>query len=60
LAILADIDAALDADPQYATGWVDILVTDLGRQTCDRILDRRAVVATVTGTDAEGNRALAE
>lgn len=41
LAILADVDAALDADPQYATGWVDILVTDLGSQICDRILDRR-------------------
>ena len=41
LAILAEVDAELTADPQYATAWIDILVTDEGRETCARILDRR-------------------
>ena len=41
LAILAEVDAELTADPQYSTGWIDILVTDEDRETCARILDRR-------------------
>jgi len=41
LAILAEVDAELTADPQYATAWIDILVTDEGGETCARILDRR-------------------
>jgi len=41
LTVLAEVDAELTADPQYATGWIDILVTDEGGETCARILDRR-------------------
>lgn len=41
LAILAEADAALTADPEYKTGWVDILVTDAGHGMSRRILERR-------------------
>ena len=41
LTVLAEVDAELTADPQYATGWIEILVTDEGGETCERILDRR-------------------
>ena len=41
LTIMAEVDAALIADPQYDKRWVDILVTDAGHEMSGRILDRR-------------------
>jgi hypothetical protein len=41
LGLIDEVDAALTADPEYKTSWIDIVTTDVGKETSERILDRR-------------------
>jgi hypothetical protein len=41
LGLIGEIDAALAADPEYKMSWLDIVTTDAGNETSERILDRR-------------------
>jgi hypothetical protein len=41
LGLIDEIDAALAADFEYKMSWLDIVTTDAGNETSERILDRR-------------------
>ena len=41
LALIAEVDAAIAADTEYETSWIEIVTTDAGNETSERILERR-------------------